>query len=205
MSSGVPQGTVLGPLLFLVYINDMPSHISSGTSLKPFADDAMLYRQINNHTDQDNLHNDLDRLTDWEKTWQMTFNPSKCEIMHITRSKSPIHNSYTVRDEPLRAVPVATHLGIDISSNLSYNPHINKIANKSKRNLQSIPQPIKKYAYRILVRPHLEYCCPLWDPYTIRNINHLEGSSTGQQDSWPIITAGRRPDPPWPLFSPCQP
>ena len=60
VSSGVPQGTVLGPLLFLLYINDMPSHISPGTSLKHFADDAMLYRQINNHTDQDNLQLDLD-------------------------------------------------------------------------------------------------------------------------------------------------
>ena len=140
------------------------------------------YRQINNHTDQDNLQNDLDRLTDWDKTWQITFKPSKYEIMHITRYKSPIHNSYTIHDEPLRAVPVATHLSIDISSNLSWNPHINKIVNKAnsklgciKRNLKSIPQPIKKYAYRSLVRPHLEYCCPVWDLYTIRNINHLEG------------------------------
>ena len=122
---------------------------------------------VNNHTDQDNLQNDLDRLTDWEKTWQMTFNPSKCEIMHITRSKSPIYNPYTIHDEPLRAVPVATHLGIDISNNLSWNPHINKIVNKAnsklgfiKRNLKSIPQSIKIY---------------VWDPYTIRNINHLEG------------------------------
>ena len=146
MSSGVPQGTVLGPLLFLLYINDMPSHISSGTSLKLFADDAMLYRQINNHTDEDNLQHDLDRLIDWEKNWLMTFNPSKCEIIHITRSKSPMDNPYTIHDEPLRAVPVATHLGIDISSNLSWNSHINKIVNKAnskrgfiKRNLKSIP------------------------------------------------------------------
>ena len=71
---------------------------------------------------------------------------------------------------------------LDISNNLSWNPHINKIVNKAnsklgfiKRNLKCIPQSIKIYAYRSLVRPHLEYCCPVWDPYTIRNINHLEG------------------------------
>ena len=132
--------------------------------------------------------------------------------MHITRSKSPIHNPYIIHDEPLRAVPVATHLGIYISSNLSWNPHINEIVNKAnsklgfiKRNLQFIPRSIKIYVYRSLVRPHLEYCCPVWDPYTIRNINHNEGSSTGQQDSWPTITAGRHLDAPWPLPSPCQP
>jgi hypothetical protein len=112
----------------------------------------------------------------------MTFNPSKCEIMHITRSKSPIDNPYIIHNETLRAVPVATHLGINISNNLSWNPHINKIVNKAnsklgfiKRNLKYIPQSIKTYAYWSLVRPHLEYCCPVWDPYTTRNINHLEG------------------------------
>ena len=93
VNSGVPQGTVLGPLLFLLYRNDMPTHISRRTSLKLFADDAMLYRKINNHTDQDNLQQDLDILIDCEQSWQMTFNPSKCEIMHITRSKSPTHNT----------------------------------------------------------------------------------------------------------------
>ena len=182
VSSGVLQGTVLGPLLFLLYINDMPTHISPGTSLKLFADDAMLYRKINNHTDQDHLQHDLDRLIDWAQSWQMTFNPSKCEIMLITRSKSPIDNPYIIHNETLRAVPVATHLGIDISNNLSWNPHINKIVNKAnnklgfiKRNLKSIPQSIKTYAYWSLVRPHLEYCCRVWDPYTTRSINHQEG------------------------------
>ena len=131
VSSGVPQGTVLGPLLFLLYINDMPTHISPGTSLKLFADNAMLYRKINKHTDQDNLQHELDRLIDWAQSWQMTFNPSKCEIMHITRSESPIDNPYTIHNETLRAVPVATHLGIDISNNFSWNPHINKIVNKA--------------------------------------------------------------------------
>ena len=64
VSSRVPQGTVLGPLLFLLFTDDMPTHISPGTSLKRFADDAMLYRKINNHTDQDNLQHVIDRLID---------------------------------------------------------------------------------------------------------------------------------------------
>ena len=67
----------------------MPTHISPGTPLTLFAEDAMLYRKINNHTDQGNLQHDLDRLIDWEQCWQKTFNPSKCEI--ITRSPDQNH------------------------------------------------------------------------------------------------------------------
>ena len=106
----------------------------------------------------------------------MTFNPSKCEIMHITRSKSPIDNPYTIHNETLRAIPVATHLGIDISNNLSWNPHINKIVNKAnsklgfiKRNLKYIP-PV-----------HQDLCLLESSPPTPRvllpgvGINHLEG------------------------------
>jgi hypothetical protein len=182
VSSGVPQGTVLGPLLFLLYINDMPSSISPGTSLKLFADDAMLYRKINNPTDSDNLQHDLDRLIDWEQTWQMSFNPTKCQVMHITKSRSPINNPYTIHGTTLETVPTATHLGIDISNTLSWNTHINRIANKAnsklgfiKRNIKSVPQCIRTNAYMSLVRPHLEYCCSVWDPHTLKNIKRLEG------------------------------
>ena len=142
MSSEVPQGTVLGLFLFLLYINDILTRISPGTSLKHFAEDAMLYpKKKNNH----NLQHDLGILTDSEQSWQITFNHSICEVMHITRSKQPIDNPYTIHDETLRAVPVATRLGINLSNNLFWNPHINEIVNKAnnklgfnKRNLKSM-------------------------------------------------------------------
>jgi hypothetical protein len=125
---------------------------------------------------------DLDRLIDWEETWQMAFNPSKCQVMHITKSKSPTKNPYTIHGTTLEIVPTATHLGIDIAYSLSWNPHINTIVNKAnsklgfiKRNLKSVPQSIKTNAYTSLVRPHLEYCCSVWDPHTQKNIKRLEG------------------------------
>ena len=157
-----------------VFLQEPPSNISPRMQCST--------KKINNHTDQDNLQHDLGILIDSEQSWQITFNHSICEVMHITRSKQPIDNPYTIHDETLRAVPVATRLGINLSNNLFWNPHINEIVNKAnnklgfnKRNLQSIPQSIKSYGYWSIVRPHLEYCCPVWDPYTTRNINHVEG------------------------------
>ena len=107
----------------------------------------------------------------------MAFNPLQCEVMHITRSKSPINNSNRIHDKTLRAVRVATHLRVDISNNLSWNPHINKIVNKAnsklgviKRNLKSVPQSIKGYDYQS--GPHTpRILLPVWDPYTTQNIN----------------------------------
>ena len=82
VTSGVPQGTVLGPLLFLIYINDLPSRVSSTAQL--FADDCLLYGVISNKEDAASLQEDLDHLQEWERDWQMNFNPNKCEHIRIT-------------------------------------------------------------------------------------------------------------------------
>ena len=160
----------------------MPTSISPGTSIKLFADDAMLHRTINKLSDSTALQDDLDRLIDWEQTWQMSFNPSKCQVMQITRSKSPIRTNYSIHGTTLDIVPSATHLGIDISNTLSWNTHIDKIVNKAnsklgfiRRNLKSCPQSIRTCAYQSLVRPHLEYCSSVCDPYTQRKIRRVEG------------------------------
>ena len=82
--SGVPQGTVLGPLFFLVYINDISKGLSKGTSIRLFADDSLLYRTINSKKDCEILQRDLDHLQLWEKTWKMEFHPGKCNLLQIT-------------------------------------------------------------------------------------------------------------------------
>ena len=79
---GVPQGTVLGPLLFLTYINDLPDRLNS--EVKLFADDALLYGVIFNDTNCDKLQEDLCNLEQWQHRWQMEFNPSKCKILCIS-------------------------------------------------------------------------------------------------------------------------
>ena len=86
--SGVPQGTVLGPLLFLIYINDLPDSVSSTVRL--FADDCLVYWEVGSIDDQLALQRDLDSLENWAHIWGMKFNPSKCTILTIFRSP-PLH------------------------------------------------------------------------------------------------------------------
>ena len=89
----VPQGSVLGPILFLAYINDLPDGISSQVCL--FADDTALYLTIEGEEDSSALQKDLNSLSGWEKKWDMQFNPSKCQVVQVTGSKRPIKSEYT--------------------------------------------------------------------------------------------------------------
>ena len=99
VTSGVPQGIVLGPLLFLIYINDLPLKVSSTTRL--FADDSLLYRRIRSSEDDRLLQEDLDKLQVWEKEWQMSFNPTKCEVIRITKKRNPIQTTLQIHGHDL--------------------------------------------------------------------------------------------------------
>ena len=96
VTSGVPQGTVLGPLMFLLHRNDINQNINSKNRL--FADDCVLYREINLKLDCLELQQDLQKLVDWSHTWQMSFNISKCHTLHAHRKKQPIIHTYTMDD-----------------------------------------------------------------------------------------------------------
>ena len=100
--SGVPQGTVLGPILFLLFINDLPSSVSS--RVKSFADYSVLYRHIESSADHDTFQQDLLQLEEWAAKWQMNFAPSKCYIMSITLKRQPSSFSYTLCNTPLEGV-----------------------------------------------------------------------------------------------------
>jgi hypothetical protein len=96
--SGIPQGTVLGPLCFLIYINNMEKSISRTSTLCLFADDSLLYRPGNTTDDGKRLQEDLTELTKWAEKWQMTFHPAKCYILRVTRKKNPIITNYEMLD-----------------------------------------------------------------------------------------------------------
>ena len=179
VSSGVPQGTVLGPLLFLIYINNLPENISSRVCL--FADDCVVYRPIQCYDDCLALQSDLRTLEKWEKKWQMNFKPDKCNVMRFTRKPHPIYHSYTLTGQQLEAVCSHKYLGVILSDNLKWNRHIDAATAKAssiigflRRNLHNAPRNVKLQAYKSLVCPHLEYCCSVWDPFTQSNVNKIQ-------------------------------
>ena len=145
VKSGVPQGTVLRPLCFLLFINDMSNNISS--NLKLFADDTLLYGLVHNASDAPHLQRDLDSLVTWAQEWQMNFHPSKCYVVRIYRIKNPIIHHYTMLGQTLKAVDHQPYLGITISETLYWKTQANKTLGCIKRNLHLCPERVKAQAY----------------------------------------------------------
>ena len=177
--SGVPQGSVLGPCLFLYYINDIALGLTSTTRL--FADDTMIYMTVRNNSDARKLQDDLRRLEEWEDTWMMEFHPHKCEVVSITRKKSPVIFPYTLHGHTLDHVQVVKYLGVTISNGMRWDAHVNNITGKAnrtlgflRRNLNISNIKIKQQAYHSLVRPILEYGSSVWNPYTDTLTNKIE-------------------------------
>jgi hypothetical protein len=176
VESGVPQGTVLGPLLFLCHINDLPNGVKS--SVRLFADDCLVYREIHCLQDHITLQEDLQRLEIWAKQWGMRFNPSKCYILP-TKTKSSYF--YKLNNEILKTVDQNPYLGVHISSDLKWSTHITKTCNKAgsllgflRRNLGSCPPECRRMAYISMIRSVLEYGATVWDPYQQKDIDRLE-------------------------------
>ena len=179
VTSGVPQGSVLGLLLFLAYINDLPTHVQSRVRL--FADDTAIYLAITQAKQSHTLQTDLTTLEHWEKQWDMEFNPSKCQVIHITRLKKHIDTTYYLHNTKLESTSSAKYLGVTIAEDLTWNTHINNITKKAnqtlgflRRNIKVHSEDLKAMAYKTLVRPQLEYCSSVWSPHTETAINQVE-------------------------------
>lgn len=170
---------MLGPLLFLVFINDLPQNIQSEVRL--FADDCVIYREIKNEFDHTQLQEDLHTLVKWQDTWQLHFNIKKCFVMRITHARSQKFYEYTLGDTVLADTKCHPYLGVNISSNLTWSKHINQITSNTnrnlnfvRRNLYSCTKQIKQTAYMSLVRPLVEYSSSVWDPHQSDLTNKIE-------------------------------
>ena len=128
VTSGVPQGSGLSPILFLVYINDLPDEVRSWVRL--YADDTALYFTMESEDDSSALQTDLDILSAWETRWDMEFNSSKCQVVHVTDSRQTVKTDYVLHGQVLESVPYARFLGVDISSGLTWNSHMNGVTAK---------------------------------------------------------------------------
>ena len=179
VTSGVPQGSVLGPLLFVIYINDINTNITSDIRL--FADDTIIYRMIHTTADTARLQDDINTLAKWSYDWQMEFHPAKCNVIRITRARKPIICEYKLYGSTLEAVSSTKYLGVNLTSDLRWNQHTQTVRNKAagtlrflQRNLQIGSTTIKTQAYNTYVRPLAEYAATVWDPHTKENVRKLE-------------------------------
>ena len=174
--SGVPQGSVLGPILFLIYINDLDDSITS--NVLKFADDTKLFRKVNTDGDKQHLQNDLDRLVKWSEKWQM-LNFGKCKCLHTGHGN--LNVNYKMGDTVLGTTVKEKDLGVTISADKKVSEQCGIAASKGNQILGLIRRNItykgKKLIiplYKAIVRPHLEYCIQAWRPYRKKDIDTLE-------------------------------
>ena len=181
VSSGVPQGSVLGPTLFIYFINDLP-----GTTLekvKVFADDTKNFKEINSQDDARKLQESLDLLVEWSEKWLLRFNSSKCKVLHI--GKNNPRYEYHIKDgnetRKLETTQEEKDLGVIVDENLTFEKHINETVKKCRQLcgliMGTITYKTKEIMiplFKALVRPILEYANSVWCPYKKKHIRSIE-------------------------------
>ena len=179
--SGVPQGSVLGLVLFLVYINDIVDVIRS-SDISLFADDAKLGHVVSSDNDRIKLQEDIDSMENWADTWSLQFNPKKCKVLHLGKNNPNYDYTMTKDKLVLDNSDAERDLGVVIDSALSFSNHINEIVSKAnrilgliKRNFKYLDENSFLNLYKTLVRPILEYASPVWNPHQMKYIKLIEG------------------------------
>ena len=176
--SGIPQGSILGPILFLIFINDLPHCLKS--TCKIFADDTKIYNISPNTTD---IQSDLNKLLDWSETWQLQFNISKCKVLHIGRRVCGSEFSINVNNDVIgiTSCNAEKDLGVMFDTSLSFDAHIHNVVNRAnqmlgiiKRCFSFLNRDIFLKLYKAFVRPHLEYANVIWNPYLKRQSIMIE-------------------------------
>ena len=179
--SGVPQGSILGPLLFTVYINDLPSFISLSSCLL-FADDTKLSKAVSSRLDCTHLQKDINALQQWSILSGLNFNVAKTFLLSFCSRSHQLSVDYTLNNSIIPKVTTAKDLGILFSENLSWSDHYNLISKNAysqlsliKRSFSSAcPLSVKKLLYTSLVRSKLTYCSQVWRPMLLKDISNLE-------------------------------
>jgi len=176
--SGVPQGSVLGPLLFLLFVNDLPSVIKS--HIRMFADDMKIWCTIKQDIDSIGLQQDLDSMDSWCQEWLLKLNPDKCKVMHIGHK---MKTDYYVTEEGQldETTEEKDQLGIYVTDDLKVSLQCAKAAFKAasvlrmiKRNFHRIDVKDFRILYKTYVRPHMEYAIQAWSPHMVKDIQILE-------------------------------
>lgn len=183
--SGVPQGSVLGPLLFLLFVNDIPACVKSNACL--YADDTLIFREIATPEDARVLQDDIDHLFAWTKRWLLPFNLAKCKVLRVrvsgcaaTRTPPPVY-TLALGSHPLEVVEELVYLGLVLTKNLKMKSQTERLTSKARaalgiiiRNLSMCSPQVKLKLYCSMVRPILEYASAAAGPSLITDIARLE-------------------------------
>ena len=173
VKAGVPQGSVLGPLLFLIYINDLPDNLISVTKL--FADDTSIFSTVYDIVkSSEDLNKDLDTIKDWAFQWRMSFNPDPnkqaTEVIFSRKRKPDNHPVLNFNDSPVETAPMQKHLGLILDEKLSFSHHLNEKISKAnkgigliKRLYHYLPRKSLLTIYKSYIRPHLDYGDIIYD------------------------------------------
>ena len=177
VTSGVPQGSVLGPLLFLIYIDDLETNLVC--MISKFADDTKLSGKVCTAQDRLQIQQDLDKIVEWSEKWQMPFNVDKCKVMHLGYVN--VKQDYYMAGRKLKDVEEEKDLGIIISNDLKNGKQCTEAAKKANQMLGMINRTMVHKTrrnmvalYNAFVRPHLEYAVQFWSPYLRKDITKLE-------------------------------
>ena len=180
--SGVPQGSVLGPLLFIVYINLLVTK-SDASNIFLYADDLKLYREIKCKEDEAQLQRELDTIYDWTQYSLLKLHPGKCVSMRIAPKKKKVDGKchYNMDANQLKTVNIEKDLGIFVDDKLSFETHINTKVKKAnalvgmlRGSFTHLDGSMFKQIFIAIVRPHLEYGAPIWNPYLKKFIDIIE-------------------------------
>ncbi|CAG9121479.1 unnamed protein product [Plutella xylostella] len=179
--SGVPQGSLLGPLLFIVFIGDIDSCFANSSHLL-FADDMKIYKTVNNAADATSLQEDLVRLDAYCADNKLDLNVTKCLIISFSRKRSPYEFDYRIRSQKLARVYSTRDLGVIFDSRFTFDEHIDSVVGKACRALGFVmrsSKPFKsmktvKLLFCAYVRSHLEYASQVWNPRYAVYINRIE-------------------------------
>ena len=178
VTSGIPQGSMLGRLLFVIFINDLPETVNSDAYL--FADDTKIFNMIKSNDDSTILQENLTKLEEWSDTWLLRFHPDKCKHMHIRKKNDD--NSYSLHGKSLEKVIEEKDIGVVTDSDLTFEKHINEKVNKAnqmfvtlRRTFQFMDKSTFVQLFKSLVRTHLDYASSVWAPFKAKHIEQIEG------------------------------
>jgi hypothetical protein len=177
--SGIAQGSVLGPILFILFIDDVAVVCSGAISHQLFADDLKLYTSLVSNVDITSLQAALDRLQQWCAIWQVDVNVSKCHVLHLGLNN--FSYTYYFAGSVIPAADRVVDLGVTVDPLLSFDDHINCIISKALRRVGAMFKgfstrslPFLKKAFITYIRPILEYASNVWNPYLLKHINGIE-------------------------------